>query len=202
MQVAQESAGQSERISTLRAEQKSLRHEATTDRLTGLANRASFDDAIARVVDDRLLGRTRSGPSPLAMIDIDRFKVVNDVHGHICGDHVLAAVGRRLAETTRADEIIARYGGEEFVLIAPIVPDMQHLESLAERFRKGIAELRIEFQGAALVVTVSVGALAVVHLDPTDPVTTLVEGADELLYAAKAAGRNTSRTRFSATVEQ
>ena len=196
VQIAQEAQGQSERIHTLQAEHESLRHEATTDRLTGLANRASFDDSIARIVEDRQLGRTRSGALGLAMIDIDRFKVLNDTHGHLCGDHVLAAVGRRLAEVTRADEIIARYGGEEFVLIAPIVDDVRGLDSLAERFREAIADLRVEYNGVALAVTVSVGAIADPLVHPTDPVTTLLEAADELLYEAKSGGRNATRTRF------
>jgi len=196
MQIAEEAAGQSERIHDLQAVHESLRHDAMTDRLTGLANRASFDDAFRVIVDDRVMGRTRSGALGVAMIDIDHFKAVNDTHGHQCGDHVLAEVGRRLAEVTRADEMIARYGGEEFVLVAPIVDNTRGLASLAERFRNAIAELRIDYHDVTLKVTVSVGAFATTSVNGSEPARTLVEGADRLLYDAKNGGRNTTRIHF------
>ena len=191
IQIAEESVARTQKIATLEAAHDSLRHDARTDRLTGLPNRASFDDAMQAVVADRIEGRTRSGALGVTMIDIDHFKLLNDTYGHRCGDAVLAAVGRTLARMTRSDEMIARYGGEEFVLIAPIVADLDALASVAERVRASIAEVTVEFESHVLNVTVSVGAVGCARVVSPGAARELVGAADELLYQAKHAGRNT-----------
>lgn len=193
MEIAQESVMKSEQISTLETQTDELRRDASTDRLTGLPNRASFDDALARAVDDRIQGRTVSGALGIAMVDIDHFKQLNDTYGHRTGDAVLAAVGQTLQRITRKGEMIARYGGEEFVLVAPIVDDIDTLANAAERIRREIAALHIDCDGLVLTVTVSVGAAAAAHMTAPGAAGALTEAADRLLYQAKHAGRNTTR---------
>ncbi len=196
MQLAQEAMMQSAQIQSLEQSQDELRRQATTDRLTGLPNRAAFDDFIRNAVNDRLAGRTQSGALGVAMIDIDRFKALNDTHGHRCGDRVLSVVGDQLARLTRAGEMIARYGGEEFVLVAPIVESPDGLLAMAERIRLAIAGLSIESDGLVLEVTVSIGAIGSRLLTSESAASSLTEAADRLLYQAKHAGRNASRVEW------
>gem|GEM_PF-5611750 len=148
-----------------------------TDPLTGLANRRAFEEAL-RVEKARTL---RTGqPLSLVIFDIDRFKGVNDDHGHACGDRVLREVGRRLDGAARGHELVARVGGEEF---AWILPDTDAAAALAaaERGRAAIGATPIE----GLAVTISAGAAA--YAGNGDR---LVERADAALYAAKRAGRD------------
>ena len=193
MQIAEESHRKSDQIHTLEDEQELLRRDATTDRLTGLPNRACFDDALARAVEDRIHGRTLSGALGVAMVDIDHFKRLNDTYGHRTGDIVLAAVGETLRRITRKGEMIARYGGEEFVLVAPVIESVPALSIAAERIRTEIADLRIDCDGLVLTVTVSVGAAAAAEMTSLEAGAALTEAADRLLYQAKHSGRNTSR---------
>ena len=192
MQIAEESHRKSDQINSLEDAQQELRRDATTDRLTGLPNRAFFDDALAKAVDDRINGRTLSGALGVAMVDIDHFKKLNDTYGHRTGDLVLAAVGQVLQKITRKGELIARYGGEEFVLVAPIVDSVAALSNAAERIRMEIEDLRIDCDGLIHKVTVSVGAAAASEMTSAEAGAALTEAADRLLYQAKHAGRNTS----------
>lgn len=196
MQIAEESMLQTSRINDLEDEREEFRRDALTDRLTGLPNRASFDDTLAGAVEDRLAGRTVTGALGVAMIDIDHFKKFNDTYGHRAGDRVLAAVGQALAACTRKGEVIARYGGEEFVLILPIVESAEDLANAAERIRREIGALRIDSEGLVLTVTASVGAVASSAIVGLEAVAALVEAADRLLYQAKNAGRNVTCTDF------
>ncbi|HQI66953.1 MAG TPA: GGDEF domain-containing protein, partial [Rhodoglobus sp.] len=196
MQLVEETMQQHHVIADLEHEREELRRDARTDRLTNLANRAAFDEVLAGVVDDRINGRTLTGGLGIAMIDIDHFKKFNDTYGHRVGDTVLSAVGAALSNATRANETIARYGGEEFVLVIPIVDSPDALHAAAERIRQTIEAVRIEADGLALNVTVSVGAIAATSVLSPQAGPTLVEAADRLLYQAKDGGRNTVRTDF------
>jgi diguanylate cyclase (GGDEF)-like protein len=148
-----------------------------TDALTGLANRRAFEEAL-RVEKARALRTGR--PLSLVIFDIDRFKDVNDGHGHGCGDRVLREVARRLDEAARGHELVARVGGEEFGWILPDT-DGQAALAAAERGRATVSGAPIE----GLTITISAGAAA--YGGNGDR---LVERADAALYAAKRGGRD------------
>ncbi len=194
--MAADAVAQAREIQTLRTETDSLRHESLTDRLTGLPNRARFDDFLRSAVFDRITGKTLTGGLGIAIIDLDHFKALNDTHGHRAGDRVLQSVGERLRAITRTDELIARYGGEEFTLVAPVVTGPDGLAATAERIRQSIAELSIEADGVILRVTASVGAIAATTLSGESAGGALTEAADRLLYQAKHAGRNKVRVEW------
>ncbi len=173
-----------------RLEAKTRRFEriALVDALTGLFNRRAFEDELERAW---ARASRRDEPLTLIMADLDRFKALNDRHGHTAGDAVLRAVGAALSSTIRGDDHAYRLGGEEFAVIAQGTPVGGALV-LAERIRVAIASLRIaptsEADAAPLTVTVSLGASL---RDPAMKAPSdLVEAADRALYGAKAAGRN------------
>jgi diguanylate cyclase (GGDEF)-like protein len=154
---------------------------AATDALTGLPNRAYFEELTA------LLGRGRRSGDALGilMVDIDRFKALNDRFGHPVGDEVLRAVARALRVTVRAEDVPARYGGEEFVVVLRQASVEQALE-VAERVRQAVRELEPDELGIVSPVTVSVGVAVGTAVEPG----ALVERADAALYLAKRHGRD------------
>lgn len=156
-----------------------VKHLATVDGLTGLANRRTFEDALHREVARS--GRTGEDLA-LLLVDVDHFKRVNDDHGHPMGDEVLRHVGRILATRGREFDLPARYGGEEFVVVLPGCPPEEAIR-VADRLRTGIAG-----EGAPLPVTASVG-VASLHHNARDA-EGLVKAADAALYEAKRAGRD------------
>lgn len=159
---------------------------ALTDALTGLYNRryltAHLDGLFARA------GETAKRPA-LLFLDIDRFKRVNDTYGHAVGDLVLRDVASRISRHLRGFDLVARYGGEEFVVVLPETTLPVALV-VAERLRKTIAATPIPTDDPAtsVSVTVSIG-IAVTRGEDETPAS-LLQRADEALYAAKAAGRN------------
>jgi two-component system cell cycle response regulator len=153
------------------------------DPLTGLPNRRAFEEELAREA-----ARASRAGAPLAvvMLDVDRFKAVNDGHGHAAGDEVLRAVAARAAAAIRAGDLLARVGGEEFAILLPAA-DLPRAAEAAERIRATLAARRIEAGGTSLTVTASLGCAA---LAPGETPEALVARADARLYAAKEAGRN------------
>ena len=121
-------------------------------------------------------------PAGLFVVDLDRFKSVNDRFGHGVGDEVLIEVVRRLSEGLRPSDIVARWGGEEITVLAPGVRGRRQLEQFGERIRTLIRELPIATSTTALPVTVSVGGTL---LDGSVPPTTALDRADGALYEAK-----------------
>jgi diguanylate cyclase (GGDEF)-like protein len=155
---------------------------ASTDALTGLPNRRYFDEFCGL-----LARRRRSGDAiGVLMIDIDRFKSLNDRHGHAVGDEVLRAVGGALIATVRDDDVPARYGGEEFVVLLRN-PSREVAVEIGERVRSAVAALDLAAFGVP-GVTVSVGVA--VQRSADQPVGDVVEMADQALYRAKRAGRD------------
>jgi two-component system cell cycle response regulator len=138
---------------------------------------------------DKELMRARRHQRELSflMLDIDHFKKINDVHGHLAGDYVLKEVARLIQQRIRRDEVLARYGGEEFAIILPETT-LEGACALAEGLREKIEESRFVFQGETIRVTISIGAAILVedHRASLD----LIKKADEKLYEAKRAGRN------------
>ncbi len=156
--------------------------QASTDALTHLPNRRYFDEVCALLAKRRRANDTVG----VLMIDIDRFKGLNDRHGHPVGDEVLRAVAGAIVSAVREDDIPARYGGEEFaVLLKNPTPGMA-LE-VGERVREAVGRLDLSAWGVA-GVSVSVGAA--VADDPDEPIATTIEAADQALYRAKKRGRD------------
>ncbi len=121
------------------------------------------------------------------MLDIDHFKKINDVHGHLAGDYVLKEVARIIQQRIRRDEVLARYGGEEFAVILPETT-LQGAHALADGLREKIEESRFVFQSETIRVTISIGAALLQDSDRTS--LDLIKRADEKLYEAKRSGRN------------
>ncbi|MEX1170867.1 MAG: diguanylate cyclase [Chloroflexota bacterium] len=163
-----------------------LRVGATTDSLTGLANR--------RQLEADLLWLSTARPGPIGtcaflMLDLDRFKRLNDDLGHADGDEALRLVAAELRRVVRGSDTIYRYGGEEFLVIMP-ESSMDAAAAAAERIRAAIAELRIpaSTDPEATVLTISCGvALSLVAREHWG---TVIAAADSALYQAKASGRN------------
>ncbi len=165
--------------------QEALREQAIRDPLTGLLNRRFLDETLPR----ELARCQRTGESlVVAMLDLDRFKALNDTYGHEAGDQVLRAVGELLRRSVRSADLACRYGGEELTLILPGTSLEDAWERL-DALRKAIAQVRIRYrEGELPAITVSVG-LAAASRNENDAAA-LVSRADTALYRAKAQGRN------------
>jgi diguanylate cyclase (GGDEF)-like protein/PAS domain S-box-containing protein len=159
------------------------------DALTRLANRRRFDQALLQ--ESARLALVVM-PLALLMIDVDHFKTYNDRYGHPAGDECLRQVARLLKRhAKRPGDLVARYGGEEFAILLANT-DHAGARSLAEEVRSALIALALPHQGnPAGIVTVSIGLHVVAAPDEPVAATRLVELADQALYAAKAAGRNT-----------
>jgi two-component system cell cycle response regulator len=159
---------------------------AITDGLTGLHNRRYLDSHLVTLFE-RAASRNR--PLSLMITDIDKFKPINDTHGHAAGDEVLRDFARRLRKNVRGIDLACRFGGEEFVVV---MPDTEPLiaEKVAERIRHEIESLPFAIGGGtqALRVTVSIGVASMIP--GKDSVETLMKRADAALYEAKNTGRN------------
>jgi two-component system, cell cycle response regulator len=166
-----------------------LLYLASRDRLTGLFNRGHFDRALRTAMD----AAARAGqPLALAILDLDHFKQINDVHGHAAGDRTLCQVAEWLNRAMRRTDMVARYGGEEFVMMLPgTTPDAALLR--IEALRRDIASTPIELtDGSALKVNFSAGIAGVPADGPAMTPKALVTCADNRLLAAKRAGRGQS----------
>jgi diguanylate cyclase (GGDEF)-like protein len=156
--------------------------QASTDALTGLPNRRYFDEFCGL-----LARRRRSGDAVgVLMVDIDKFKVLNDTYGHATGDEVLRAVGGAIVAAVREDDVPARYGGEEFVVLLRN-PSPEVALEVGERVRASVAALDLGRLGVA-GVSVSVGVAVARQAD--QPIAELIAEADGALYRAKRAGRD------------
>jgi diguanylate cyclase (GGDEF)-like protein len=125
----------------------------------------------------------------IVMMDLDHFKSINDVHGHLAGDQVLAAVAKHIMAHIRLYDKLFRYGGEEFLISMPHTDSKSGL-NVVERLREGIAASSIHYEGKEIHITASFGLTL---LDPDVSVEQTVERADRALYAAKCSGRNCTR---------
>jgi diguanylate cyclase (GGDEF)-like protein len=177
-----------ERTAELAQANVRLEELSTTDGLTGVANRRSFDIAL----DREWRQATRYGlPLSVIMIDIDHFKGYNDRYGHQVGDDCLRTVALALARNvTRAGDLVARYGGEEFAVILAHMTQEQAM-AVAERLRGAVEALQIPHQASPVAhhLTISLGVAAAMPSRETDP-SALLADADRALYAAKEGGRN------------
>lgn len=166
-----------------------LRVQATHDCLTGLLNRGAIFDSL-----NGELSRASREPGPVSvlMCDVDRFKTINDTHGHQSGDEILREAARRMKATVRAYDLVGRYGGEEFLILLPRC-DAEGAERQAERLREAFAAEPFSARGVFLPVTCSFGVASRERAQPGDD-EALIREADTALYAAKEKGRNRVET--------
>jgi diguanylate cyclase (GGDEF)-like protein len=161
---------------------------ALRDPLTGLANRLMFERAIQNAIRLAIKDETLSA---VFVLDLDKFKPVNDTMGHVAGDELLIEVGRRLTSLMRQRDVVARLGGDEFAIVQLDLRRVQDAEQTAERI---LQEIRRPFaiQGQSIEIGVSIGvSMCPSHAIEYDE---LMEDADLALYQAKLAGRNTFKS--------
>jgi diguanylate cyclase len=173
-------------IEQLQQNLETVRNESLTDPLTTLANRKFFDAELRKFI-----AQAKAGGQPLTLLlsDIDHFKAFNDKFGHLIGDQVLRLVAMSVKQHVSQRDIAARYGGEEFAIALPNTA-LRSAVSVADHIRRAVMnkELMRRSSGERLGrVTVSIG---VALLRPTDTPQSLIERADQCLYAAKGNGRN------------
>ncbi|MGB7159965.1 MAG: GGDEF domain-containing protein [Tepidisphaeraceae bacterium] len=178
-----------QQATTLKAQNKQLQAAATTDALTGLANRARFDAFLgtqfAKAVEE-------GEPLALLMLDVDRFKLVNDKHGHPAGDQVLRTLGKLLRGAAKSHDLAARYGGEEMMLVLP-GSNRAAAAKIAEIIRRAVEAKPIACEKAGIPVTVSIGVAVFEPGGPFKQVAQLLKAVDLAMYNAKHSGRNCVR---------
>lgn len=168
-----------------RAERR-MREQATHDALTGCVNRVGGDALLSNTL---ARGQRESTPVAYVMLDLDRFKRINDVHGHRTGDEVLRRFAQTVRARLRATDTFSRVGGEEFALLLPATDEAGALR-LAEAVRAAVAAMPVaSASGEVLSVTVSAG-VAVARPEDGWSADQAYQAADDALYAAKHAGRN------------
>lgn len=156
---------------------------AMTDSLTGLPNRGAFDVHMQSEFDRY---RRYGNPLSLVVCDVDKFKHINDTHGHQAGDRVLQLISQQVKKGTRDTDLLARYGGEEFVVILPET-DSEGAHQVAEKIRKQVESSPFHFKGKRVQITISCG---IASFTPECQPEHVFEAADRALYAAKEGGRN------------
>lgn len=173
-----------QRVGEIHRLQERLQDQANRDPLTGLYNRRYLDPTL-----ERELARCRREGLPLSLImmDIDHFKRINDEHGHPAGDAVLKRLAGILLEQSRAEDLVCRHGGEEFLAVQAGMPS-EVAQQRAEEWRRTFAESVVEFEGARIRATLSIGIVA--YPEYGRRAEDLIAQADQALYAAKSNGRN------------
>ncbi len=163
---------------------RSLEKRARIDELTGVMNRRGFNESAAP-----MLARARRYDEALSLVlcDIDWFKTINDGHGHLTGDRVLADFAEYLASAVRDGDVVARIGGEEFALLLPR-QNIEAARATAERLRAGMAEIEALKAHTIEPITASFGLTTLHHSD--DSVYDMFARADQAMYRAKDQGRN------------
>ncbi len=158
----------------------------TTDGLTQVYNKRFLLDTLEREIHQALRGQQSLC---LLMMDLDKFKSINDTYGHLAGDHVLAEFAARATSVLRSGEVLARYGGEEFALLCSPAT-LEQAVLAAERVRQITASEPIRYERVEIPVTVSIGISLAAPANESISPTELLARADAKLYAAKQNGRN------------
>ncbi|AIG04029.1 diguanylate cyclase [Pseudomonas fluorescens] len=189
-EVAARLQGLAERVASMEQEAQGYRdhlevqrQKALIDPLTGLPNRAAWNERLEYEVN---AWHQQGNSLSLAMLDLDHFKRINDSYGHLAGDKVLKIIANVLSKRLRPTDFIARFGGEEFVLLMPDSALGDALE-LGERLRAAIEACPFHFKGERVTITMSIG---MAQFQPGERSDLALKRADEALYRAKAAGRN------------
>ncbi|MBT3204690.1 MAG: GGDEF domain-containing protein [Gammaproteobacteria bacterium] len=173
-------------IETLKNELDDARRQATIDALTGLNNRRIFDDVLVTAINS---SQSSQEPFCLLLLDIDKFKDINDNYGHIVGDKVLVGLSKVLRKHMRGSDYLCRYGGEEFAVVITETL-ITGAFTVAEKLRKSIENLRLKHVKTGQQigqVTISIGVASYRNGESSIE---LVERCDSALYRAKSLGRN------------
>ena len=189
LQTQQQATQLKQQTVSLEQQNVALKKQATTDALTGLANRARFDAFLA---DQFEVHRAHGRPLSMLLLDLDKFKSVNDTHGHPAGDRVLKSLGALLGSAARAHDLAARYGGEELSLVLPNT-GRTSAAAIAESIRRAIAAKPVVAGALALPVTASIGVACFEPGSPFREPAHLLKAADLAVYNAKRSGRNCVR---------
>ena len=169
-------------VSSLESQLNKANEAATRDPLTGIWNRRAFEARCREA-----FARDPEGPMSLVLIDLDRFKYVNDTYGHLVGDEVLKRVVMRCQQAVRESDVLARLAGDEFVLLLPKTPP-EEAYGVADRVRLSVVSEPLRTSAGELAVTVSVGVATRRAGDVA--ITNLIERADKAMYMSKSEGRN------------
>ena len=189
LQSQAQASALAEQATSLSKQNQQLRVKAETDGLTGLANRARFDQFVAEQFH---VAEEQGRPLSLLLLDLDKFKSINDKHGHPAGDHVLRQIGKLLATAARAQDLACRFGGEELVLVLPGTARAT-AAAIAESIRRAICAKPINVESGPLSVSASIGVATYERGSPLKLPAHLLKAADLAVYAAKHAGRNCVR---------
>lgn len=162
-----------------------LKEQANRDPLTNLYNRRYFNDTAQRMV---AMAKRAKKPLSIIMIDIDKFKNINDTYGHHIGDEVIRVLADKLEHTIRESDFAFRFGGEEFALVLPST-DIYSAEKVAQKIRLDIEGLSLKIQNGNISFTISIGVDELDHVKENNLVDVL-KRADHALYEAKTTGRN------------
>lgn len=162
-----------------------LEYQAGTDPLTGLNNRSSFSQFIENEIFKL---REKEGLSAILLMDIDKFKRINDNYGHPTGDKVLQCVAKTIQDNIRQGDIASRFGGEEFMVLLSGA-SLENAKQRAEQIRIAVSELVFDFLPHGSNVTISIG-ISLLDLANENPIDKAYKNADEALYTAKSTGRN------------
>lgn len=171
-------------VADCRLQMRTLRNDLSYDELTGVYSRRA---GMARLAEEFSRSRRYGAVFSVAMIDVDHFKRVNDLHGHLVGDQVLRQIALRLRKDLRDCDIVVRYGGEEFLLILPETELRNALVPL-ERIRRTVSRELVHVGDVGVAVSVSIGVTTAFPLE--EDLSEAVRRADEALYTAKKAGRD------------
>ncbi|HET9485451.1 MAG TPA: EAL domain-containing protein [Xanthomonadales bacterium] len=181
--VAQGVSGTMQDITLRKVQEEQLRRQAMTDPLTGLANRDALLRALSRAIDEAMPGR---GPA-LLYIDLDRFKVINDLLGHAAGDGLLVAAAQRLKDAVGPEAFVARFGGDEFMVLLPWIDDATVPQRAAEAVTAAFGR-PFDYAGEEFTITASVGVAQ--YPDDGATIQQIINHADAAMYDAKRRGRN------------
>jgi diguanylate cyclase (GGDEF)-like protein/PAS domain S-box-containing protein len=168
-------------VTSRREAEQRLAHLALRDGLTGLANRVLLQDRVEQALADCRRTGLHIG---IAFLDLDGFKLINDVHGHAVGDRFLVVLGERISAAVRADDTVARIGGDEFVVVCPDLTCPDELDNVVSRIRGAMRE-PVTVEGVTLTSDVSIGvSMSDADSEPRE----LLQRADDAMYAEKRAG--------------
>lgn len=165
--------------------QKQMLESALRDGLTGTYNKRYFLD---RLDSEIKFAQRHKVSLALIMMDLDKFKAVNDTYGHLAGDKVLTSFAQMVQHGIRNEDVFARYGGEEFAIITRSI-SRDHVLHFADRLRQTASQLVIEHEGIRIPITTSMG-IATIPEDSVQTPEEFIQLADEMLYEAKRTGRN------------
>jgi diguanylate cyclase (GGDEF)-like protein len=172
-----------DKLLQLRRDRDHASRQAVIDPVTKAMNRQGIEERLYREVEQ---ARAQSTPLSIAFVDLDRFKEINDRHGHAIGDQCLRIVSWRLRNQLRRNEAIGRYGGDEFLVVLPGRSQHDAL-AIAERMRISVNCRPLSMSEIRIPATLSIG---VAELDAGESMASLFERADAALYASKSAGRD------------